>query len=296
MSNLALSRVQDAKLGALYGFIAAFSFALMSVFVKKVGTALPTSMLMFSRFLMSMILLMPWVVFAKNFSLKVPHPLRYVLRILAALLSVFFTFYALKFIPLVDVLLLNNTSPLFVPLIVWFMLGVKTSRKAVGGIALGFVGIAIILEPGQEIFTLVALLALLAGFLAGLAIVQMRLISKSSSILQMLFYYFSVSAFVSGIFACIQWQTPTHLNEWLWLIGIGIFGTLYQVFVTLSYSSAPVRLMAPLTFFSVVFGGIFDWLIWNHEPTLMTIVGALCVMGGAMITVYFGQKEMMTLK
>lgn len=286
-----INREQNAKLGAFFACIAAFSFAVMSVFVKKMGSSLPTSMLMFARFLMSMLAILPWVVFAKDFSLKVPHPIRYISRILAALVSVFCTFYALKFIPLVDVLLLNNTSPLFVPLIVWFMVGVKTPRTAAMGIVLGFCGIAIILEPGQEIFTLASILALLAGFLAALAIVQMRLISKTSSILQMLFYYFTVSALVTGVFAWAQWQVPAHLHEWLWLLGIGFFGTLYQVFVTLSYSIAPVRLMAPLTFFSVLFGGFFDWMIWNHEPTFMTLVGALCVMGGAMITVYFGRKE-----
>ncbi len=171
------------------------------------------------------------------------------------------------------------------------MIGVKTPRKAAIGIVLGFFGIAIILQPGQEIVSVPALFALLAGFFAALAIVQMRLLTKESSILQMLFYYFAVSAVISGIGAAAQWQTPSTLQTWLLLLAIGIFGTLYQVFATLSYAKAPVRLMAPLTFLSVVFGGFFDWLIWGHAPTFLTIVGALLVIAGAMITIYFGQKE-----
>jgi len=44
-------------------------------------------------------------------------------------------------------------------------------------------------------------MALGAGFLAALAIVQMRLISKTSSTYLMLFYYFLISTLVSGVFA-----------------------------------------------------------------------------------------------
>jgi drug/metabolite transporter (DMT)-like permease len=283
---------QNTKLGTLFGFISALSFALMSVFVKLIGRELPVSMLIFAHFAISLILLMPWVVTAQHFSFKVQSPFRYILRILSALLALFFTFYAIKFIPLVDVLLLNNTSPLFVPIIAWFMTGAKTPHKAVAGIVLGFLGIAVILQPGQDIFSVAALFALLAGFLSAVAIVQMRLLSKESSILQMLFYYFAVSSLISGIATLAQWQMPSNMEAWLLLLAIGIFGTLYQVFATLSYAKASVRLMVPLTFLIVVFGGFFDWLIWGHTPTFMTIVGALLVIVGAVITIYFGQKEL----
>jgi len=51
-------------------------------------------------------------------------------------------------------------------------------------------------------------MALGAGFLAALAIVQMRLISKTSSTYLMLFYYFLISTLVSGVFAWPQWKMP----------------------------------------------------------------------------------------
>lgn len=91
-------------------------------------------------------------------------------------------------------------------------------------------------------------------------------------------------------------QLPTSmliffLKVWLMLICIGIFGRIYQVSATLSYVTAPVRLMSPLIFLTVVFGGFFDWLIWNNIPNTLTIIGASMTILGAMITVYFGQSE-----
>jgi len=77
----------------------------------------------------------------------------------------------------------------------------------------------------------------------------------------------------------------------VFVLGIGVLGTLYQVFATLSYVVAPVRLMSPLLFLGVIFGGIFDWLWWNHAPDLITISGMGLVILGATLTVYFAQKE-----
>lgn len=293
MTNIIINRQECIKCGVFYGIISALSFAVMSVFVKIIGQELPTSMLIFFRFGISLIAIIPWILLDSKFSFKVNQPVRYIIRILAALLALFCVFYAIKFIPLVDALLLNNTSPLFVPIIAWFLAGAKTSKKAIGGIVLGFIGVGIILNPGKEIFSAPSLIALGSGLLAALAIVQMRLISKTSTTKQMLFYYFLVSTLAAGILVILQWKTPENMTMWLCLLGIGVFGTLYQVFATLSYVTAPVRLMSPLIFLIVVFGGIFDWLLWNNVPTSLTIIGAACVVIGAFVTVYFGHIDIL---
>ncbi len=275
--------------GALFAIISAFSFAVMSVFVKKIGTELPTSMPIFFRFAMSFILLLPWVMRDTSFRFKVQNPWRYGTRILSALLALFLMFYALKFIPLVNALLLNNTAPLFVPIIAYLLTGAKTPYKAGMGILIGFVGIALILRPSQQIFSTASCIALVSGILAALAIVEMRIVSKTSSVTQMLFYYFLVSTMVSGIVAACQWQTPTA-QIWWWLLGIGVFGTIYQVFATLAYVTAPVRLMSPLMFFIVIFGGLFDWVLWNHIPDTLTLIGAVVIIVGSLIAIYFGKN------
>jgi drug/metabolite transporter (DMT)-like permease len=263
----------------------------MSLFVKKIGNSLPISMLIFFRFSISFVLLLPWIIKNPNFTFKVHKPVRYIIRILAALLALFFVFYAIKFIPLVDALLLNNTSPLFVPLIAWLLTGAKTPAKALFGIVLGFIGIAIILHPGLKIISPASLIALASGLLAALAVVQMRLISKTSQTVQMLFYYFLISTIISGIIAAFQWKLPISFEAWILLSGIGIFGTLYQVFATMAYVTAPVRLVSPLVFLTVIFGGLFDWLIWGNAPSLLTYVGTLLVIIGAIVTIYFGHKS-----
>lgn len=282
--------IQHIGRGVCFAIISALAFAIMSVFVKMIGTGLPTSMPIFFRFAVSFLLLLPWVIRSTSFRFKVTQPLRYTIRIVSALLALFLMFYALKFIPLMNALLLNNTAPLFVPMIAYFLTGAKTPHQAWLGILLGFIGIALILHPNEQIFSNPAsLIALASGILAALAIVQMRLVSKSSSMIQMLFYYFLVSTVISGLVVIKQWQMPTAHLWWL-LLGVGIFGTLYQVFATWAYVTAPVRLVSPFMFFMVIFGGVLDWVIWGHIPNTVILIGAATIVIGSLVTIYFGKK------
>ena len=227
---------------------------------------------------------------SNSFRFELAQPIRYMIRIISALLALFLMFYALKFMPLMNALLLNNTAPLFVPIIAYFLTGAKTPHKAWLGIVIGFIGIALILHPNQQVFSNPAsLIALISGILAALAIVQLRLVSKSSSVIQMLFYYFLVSTVVSGVVAAIQWQMPTAHLWWL-LLGVGIFGALYQVFATWAYVAAPVRLVSPFMFFMVIFGGVLDWVIWGHIPSAVILIGAATIVIGSIVTIYFGKR------
>ncbi len=283
------ARQQNIRKGLIYGVFSALSFAILGIFVKQIGNQVPTSQLIFFRFFISLIFLIPWLITDKEFSFKIQKPLGYIPRIISALLALYLLFYAIKYIPLIDALLLNNTAPLFVPLIVWLR-GIKTPKKSLIGLIFGLIGVGIILKPGSEIFTIEALIALASGFFSALAIVQVRLISKSSSIKQMLFYYFFISTLISAVVAALQWQTPISSKTWFLLLGVGIFGSLYQVFATLSYVTAPVRLMSSLIFLAVIFAGLFDWMIWGQVPDIQTISGAVMIIIGAIITIFFGRK------
>ena len=50
------------------------------------------------------------------------------------------------------------------------------------------------------------------------------------------------------------------------LIGVGVFGMLFQLFMTVSYKYLSVAMATPTMYSAVVFGGILDWLIGmiNH--------------------------------
>jgi len=282
---------QNLRLGIIFGLSSAFIFALMSQLVKILGPDVPVSMLLFFRFLISLVALVPFLIRDKDFKFNLipPYPKMYLIRILCPMLALAIIFYSINRFEIVNVLLLQNSAPLFVPILAWLITGANTPHRVKLGILLGFIGIAIILNPTTNIFNdIYSMLPLFAGFMIALAIIYVRLIGKVNTPNQMFFYYFYITTVISGIFAVIQWKTPDTMDQWLLILAIGICGLFYQVLATYSYLKAPVRLMSPLVFMQTVFGGILDWIIWNNIPGISTIVGAVLVITGGVITVYFG--------
>lgn len=278
-------------LGSALAILTALSISLMGVYTKKIGTTLPTSMLLFVRFLISFVAILPIIIKAKNFTCKVHHRAHLGLRVTCGLLSIFFLLYSIKYIPLVDALLLNNTASLFIPIFAFIILKAKTPLKAISGLIVGFVGVILVLHPGKEILSLASILALLSGIFAAIAIVEMRILSKKDAALQMLFYYYGAGLITGAIYAAFEWKLPTTSDLWLDLILVGVFGTLYQFFATLTYKTAPVRLMSPLLFAAVIFGGLFDWLFWGIVPDALTYIGGSLIVLGSVITICLGRKS-----
>jgi drug/metabolite transporter (DMT)-like permease len=280
------------KLGIFYAVLSAFFSALMGVFVKLIGNAVPLSVLVFSGFATSLILVVPWLIRDRTFRLKVPHPWLYLTRSIAGLASVACFLYVAKLMPLVDAILLNSTAPLFVPVVAVVLTKARTPRSVWGGVALGFLGVVLVLHPGPQLFQLDSMIGLSAGLLFAIAIVQGRTLLKTSSPTQLLFYYWVIGAANCGIVAFLQWRFPSGRDTWALLGGLGLCSTLTQVFAALSYARAPVRLTSSLIFLGLVFAGLFDWLVWKEVPGLLTLIGIAVVILGAVITILAGEQDL----
>ncbi len=89
---------QNIQLGVIYGAISAFSTASMRVFVKMSWHDLPISMLIFFRFFISLILLLPWLFNDPPFKFSVDRPLMYLTRSISALLALVCLSYVIKVI------------------------------------------------------------------------------------------------------------------------------------------------------------------------------------------------------
>ena len=284
---------QNLRQGIIFGLSSAFIFALMSQLVKILGPDVPISMLLFFRFFISLVVLIPFLIRDKSFKFNLipPYPKMYLIRILCPMIALGIIFYSINRFELVNVLLLQNSAPLFVPIVAWFITGVNTPHRVKLGLVIGFIGVAITLNPTTDIFNdIYSLLPLIAGVMIAFAVLYVRLIGKVNTPNQMFFYYFYITTVISGIFVAFQWKSPETSEQWLLILAIGISGLLYQVLATYSYLKAPVRLMSPLVFMQTVFGGVLDWIIWNNVPGISTVVGAILVISGGVITVYFGMN------
>lgn len=283
---------QHLPTSILFAVIAALSFATMSLFGKIIGDKASTDTVLFARFSISLIILIPWVIRHPHAALKVAHPKKLLWRSCFSLLSFACFFYALRFITLTNAIVLNNTFPLFVPIVALIHSQIKTSRKVWYGIIVGFIGILFVMQPDIHILDPYSFIALASGIFGAIAIVMIRHLTKTVSTLQILFYYFVFNTLATAIFLPFKWQT-LQSEIMLLLLGVGICGALYQLFSTLCFAKAPVRLVSPILSIVIVAGGLLaDLLMWGTLPNFLGFLGILCIVLGGTLSIYFGQQEL----
>lgn len=266
-------------IGSLYILLAATAYALMGAAVKFTNTV-SDQQLVFIRNVLCLVLLLPWILFPKPKSLQTPLLKTHLVRAAAGLLNMYFFFYSIRHILLTEAMLLNNTMPLFIPLVMWIWKGKKTSPKLIPGLFLGFLGVLFILRPGLGIFQFAAVTALLSGFFMAISMAGIRELGKIEPLYRILFYYFAVSTFISAFPAFWSWKNQTF-SIWLILLSMGVFAALYQFFLTKGYKHASAAKISPMIYFAVILSGLFDWIFWHQVPDIISFVGVVFVIVGA---------------
>ncbi len=276
----------DTVKGIYFAIIGAFSIAAMGVFVKFIGTDLSSITILFFRFAISFIILLPFIFRSKTFSFKIKYPYHLTLRILSGITAMLLYFIAIQHINLVNAILLESAYPIFVPIIIFFLTGQKTNIKVMGGIIVSFIGIIIILQPGTDIFQPYSIVALFSGICAGIAYVFLKIMLSrdKTQMLNLLFYFFLFGSLIPLPYVIINWK-PLTMFHTMCLLGVGVFGYGYQYFITKALQHASVRIVSPLVYVSVLAGGCLDWLLWNTTPSYITLIGTVITIFGAILVI-----------
>lgn len=275
---------QQTLRAVLLVLAAEWLFASMGATVKWAATALPFEMLVFARNLagLAVISLIMWY-------MRVPlRPRRDTLRLHLAraalgLSAMYCMFLALAYLPLANALLLKMTAPLFIPLVAMAWLGESPDRRILWALAIGFAGVLVILRPGGE-WNTVALIGLLGGALVALAKVSVRRLTQVEPVMRIVFYFALFATFLSALPLLWRWQTPQG-DEWWLLAALGVFGTGAQLLLTHALRLSHATIIAPLSYASLLFGGILGFLLWQEIPDAGFVIGAVLVILAGLLVV-----------
>lgn len=282
-SNNTAVAVTLAIVTTLVGSLAAAS-------AKHISTAIHPHIMVCTQYLICLLTLTPWVISKRHTAFKTNRLGLHLFRGVVGWACFYTYYYALGKIPLVDASLLRNTAPLCVPFIVMIWLKHKISGANWIGILIGFLGVAIILKPSPQGMDVWHFVGFLSGVGLALSMVSTKELSATESGNTILLYYFLISLILSLPFAIYHWQPiqPKQL-PFLALIGFSIFITMKLY--TLAYSKAPTSLLAPFSYFGVVFAGLIGWLIWDHIPDMYSLIGIVLVISGGVITLAFSNRK-----
>jgi drug/metabolite transporter (DMT)-like permease len=278
--DAASTKAADVRRGAAYMVASAVLFASMAAAVRVASQELPNAPIVFFRHFIMLVFLLPWLGRQGRHALSTDDLRGHLVRGLAGVSAVACYFYAIARLPLVDAVLLNQSMPLFIPLVERFWLGEAVPRRLWGVLLLGFVGLLFILRPGSGVFQPAALVGLASAVLAAVAQVGIRRLTRTEPVTRIVFYFGLVASLVALPPAVLAWREPSAAT-WAVLLLMGVFATIGQLTLTRAYLHAPAARVGPFLYAGPVFAGALDWLLWSRLPDRLFVVGAVLVVAAA---------------
>ncbi len=283
-----IDQAGDVGRGIAYMVIAVGLFTIMDALVKWLGATYPTMQIVFFRSVFAFVPLAIFVMRTGSLaSLGTRRPLGHVLRSFIGLAALSSFFYAYAHMPLANVVAIGFAAPLFITALSVPLLGEAVGPRRWGAVAVGFVGVIIMVRPDTGLFDRVALIALAGSVFYALAMIFVRKLSKTETSAAIVFYYSLASSLVAGAFMPVQWVTP-RAEDWALLILVGLVGGVAQIFMTNAFRNAPVAVIAPFDYTTMIWAAMLGFFVWGDIPGANVWVGVAIVAGSG---IYIVRRE-----
>ncbi len=284
----------DNVKGALVLMLAAFGFSLMVAMIKVVGERLPVTQILFLRQLGMTIMLAPILIKTFPGSLNSSRIHLQFARILLALIAMVFGFTAVINMPLADATAIAFAKSFFVTIFAVFFLKETVGVYRWSAVAIGFIGVLVMLRPGTAGFSVYGLMAVCAAASAGLVMVIIRILTRTDPPSTILAYQAIGVGLIMAIPAMIQWVPPTP-TEWALLAGIGFVSYFAQKANIYAFSYGEASLLASLDYVRIVYATFFGWVLFSELPQTSTWIGAGIVIIASIYTVHRETKRKQNL-
>lgn len=273
--------------GAVWVVLSCLCVGTMAAVVKLLGTRLDSFQLAFLRALFGLMIVLPLAVKAGPEVLRTARPGLHLARGLAGTVGMTCSFFALTRMPLADVSAIAFTTPLFL-----VVLAALALREAVGprrwtATAVGFVGVLIMLRPGDGVLQIAALVALLGALAAATVKLLIKRLSQTERPLTMILYLGMISTAVTALPAALVWQTPTWL-ELAAMLGAAACAMLAQICFIRGYKIGEASALAPFEYARLPFAVAYGFLLFADIPDRYTVLGAALIVAS---TLYIARRE-----
>lgn len=280
--------------------LAAVGFALfnalmlsgMSLFAKLLREYYGAFEVTFFRNVFSLVALVLWLALARKlYVLETDRPRAHLLRSFIGTVGIILGAQALGMMPLAETTILLFTSPLFVVLLSWPLLGERVGVYRLSAVAIGFVGVMIMANPSQaadQLPLMGVLIGLGWGLSSGLVDICLRWIGRTESSTTTTFYFVLFGTIACGMhwpFAEVQ-PGGYSWNSALLIAGLGATGLLSLLAKSQSFRLGEAATIAPISYTMIIWAMLFDYLLWDRVPSTNVLIGATIIVGSNLFILY----------
>ena len=212
------------------------------------------------------------------------HPKFQWLRGLLLLATSFFSFFAVRFMPVPEYTAINMLTPLLVTVLAASLLHETVSRLRWVLVCGGFAGALIVIRPGSGAFGWVVVLPLLgATTYASFQVLTSRLAGADSPLTThfwtglvgtvVMWPVLGVAAAAQGLDASLATAHRLGVGAWLVLVACGLLATVGHLFLILALGKARTATLMPFLYAQIGFAALIAWVAFDHVPDHWAWVG-----------------------
>lgn len=203
-------------------------------------------------------------------------------------------FWALVYLSLDVTSAIQFSVPIMIALISARWLGERLDARRWIAVGAGFLGVMLIVRPLSHAFHPAILLSLGNAVLyAFFNLLTRRLAATELPATTQL-----VSAMVATLlltpFGLWFWQPPSGWFVWTLVLLLGVFGGTGHLLAAQAHRYASAAVLGPFIYQQIIYMSLLGWLVFDHVPDTMVIVGAAIVIASGLYLLYreFRPQEM----
>ncbi|MFD1913542.1 DMT family transporter [Halodurantibacterium flavum] len=278
--------------GILLKVLSVIVFVGMATLIKATADAVPPGEAVFFRSFFAIPVILAWLWWRSELAtgLRVAEPLGHVWRGFVGTVAMGLGFAGLGLLPLPEVTAIGYAAPLLTVIFAAMFLGEEVRLFRLSAVALGLVGVLIVLSPRlgavgnlNATETLGAVVVLTGATFAALAQVLVRKLVRMERTSAIVFWFSVTSSVLALATLPFGWVMPAP-RDFALLVLAGLMGGLGQILLTSSYRFADASVIAPFEYASMIFALGIGYFLFDEVPTLVMLGGAaLIILAGVLI-------------
>ncbi|MFZ5747243.1 MAG: DMT family transporter [Pseudomonadota bacterium] len=209
-------------------------------------------------------------------------------RAAVGMVGMVFNFGSVMLLPLAEASTLQFTVPIFAAILGALVLREPTGWHRWGAVLAGFVGVLIVAQPSGSHFSAIGTaVGLTAALLVAIIAILLRQLGRTESAGTTVFWFTALSVPPLAVAYCFV-ATPHDPGTWAALIGLGLVGGVGQLALTAALRHAPVSVVVPMDYSSLIWATLYGWLLFGVWPGAATWIGAPVIIASGL---YIASRE-----
>ena len=262
-------------------------FPFLNASAKYLSADYATPMIVWIRYLGHLLFMILWFMPTHGISLFVSHhPGIQLARSVLLFGSTAFNFVALSFIPLTMANAISFAAPFIVTALAVLVLGEKVGWRRWSAVAIGFIGVLVIIRPGLGEVHWAVLLALGSTLCYSVYQILTRGLGAGDNAATTIVYTALVGTFMASMVVPFYWSPPVDHWHWLLFAVMGLCGGFGHYFVVKAFQYGEAAVVAPFGYAQLIGTTILGYYIFGDIPDFWTWVGTAIIVGSSAFIAY----------